>query len=347
MTTPAPTNADQVCVPVAEILQVAQAALQAAGCDLQNAQAVAAVMARAEADGASSHGLFRLPGYLASLRSGKVHGRARPTASPLAPAVLRVDGHGGFAPLAMQVACTALAAQARQQGMAAAAVCNVHHFSALWVDVEPLVQSGLVALCFTAYLPTVAPHGSRQPFFGTNPMAFGWPRPDGGTMIFDQASAAMARGEIQIAARDGRSVPPGAGIGPDGAPTTDPAQILQGAQLPFGGHKGSAIALMVELLAAGLIGQPFSDEAARADNRDGGPPSGGVLLIALDPACFGDAAGWQAHCEAFFARLLDLDGVRLPGDGRARHRARVARDGATLPIDLWREALAAAAAPPA
>jgi delta1-piperideine-2-carboxylate reductase len=280
-------------------------------------------------------------GYLAALKSGKVDGKARPSVTQLAPSVIQVDGHGGFAPLAMTAAREALGAVARKQGVAAAALVNVHHFSALWVDIEPLVESGLAAMCFTAYMPAVAPAGAPKPFFGTNPMAFGWPRADGATMIFDQASAAMARGEIMIAARDGHQLPPGVGITSDGKPTIDPAEILKGAQLPFGGYKGSAIALMVELLAAGLIGQPFSVEAGEEDNHDGGPPRGGVFLLALDPECFGDAEGWLAHSDSFLKRLAGLEGVRLPGDRRAKNRARIEREGTRLPAKLWEDALRA------
>lgn len=335
------TTSDMVLVSTAEILRIAQSALAKSGCDAENAAAVAGVMAAAERDGCASHGLFRLAGYLASLRSGKVNGTARPSVARLAPSVLQVDGHGGFAPLAMSLAREALGPLAREQGVAAAAVVNVHHFSALWVDIEPLVQSGLVAMCVTAYMPMVAPAGARKPFFGTNPMAFGWPRRGGETMIFDQASAAMARGEIMIAARDGHQLPPGVGIDAKGTPTTDAAEILKGAQLPFGGYKGSAIALMVELLAAGLIGQPFSFEAGAQDNQDGGPPRGGFFLLAFDPARFGDAEGWLAHAESLFQHLTGLEGVRLPGDGRAQNRARIASHGARLPAKLWDEAVRA------
>lgn len=329
-------------VSIEDIRRVAHAALTNAGCDAENAAAVAGVMAAADRDGCASHGLFRLAGYLAALRSGKVDGHARPGAAHLAPAVVQIDGHGGFAPLAMAKAREALAPLARAQGIAAAALVNVHHFSALWIDIEPLVEAGLAAMCFTAYMPAVAPFGGRRPFFGTNPMAFGWPRADGGTMIFDQASAAMSRGDITIAARDGRTLPPGVGISASGEPTTDPAEVLKGAQLPFGGYKGTAIALMIELLAAGLIGQPFSFEAGERDNKDGGPPRGGVFLLALDPARFGDARGWAAHCESFFARYAKLDGVRLPGDRRAENRARIECAGTDLPEQLWMSALRAA-----
>lgn len=339
------TTAEMVQVSIAEIRQVARSALMKAGCDAENASAVADVMASADRDGCSSHGLFRLHGYLAALKSGKVDGKARASVTRLAPSVVQVDGHWGFAPLAMVKAREELAPVAGAQGVAMAALVNVHHFSALWIDIQPLVEAGFVAMCFTAYLPAVAPAGALKPFFGTNPMAFGWPRANGATMIFDQASAAMARGEIMIAARDGHPLPPGVGIDNEGQPTTDPAAILKGAQLPFGGYKGSAIALMVELLACGLIGQPFSVEAADEDNGDGGPPRGGVLLLAFDPARFGDAEGWLAHSESFLKRLTALEGVRLPGDRRANNRARANREGARLPAQLWEDALCASGLP--
>jgi delta1-piperideine-2-carboxylate reductase len=333
---------ETVLVRLDELQRVTEQALQRAGCDRENAVATAGIMVHAERDGCASHGLFRLPGYLASLRSGKVKGTARPTEKRLAPGVVQVDAHGGFAPLAVAAARKALLPVAREQGIAAAAIVRAHHFSALWCDIEELVQNGLAAMSFTAYMPAVAPAGGRKPFFGTNPMAFGWPRRDGSTMIFDQASAAMARGEIMIAARDGHALPEGVGVDAEGRATTDPNAILKGAQLPFGSYKGSSIALMVELLAAGLIGQPFSVEAGDTDNKDGGPPSGGVFVIAMDPARFGDAEGWLDHSEHYFERLTAQDGVRLPGDRRTANRARVAKEGARLPAKLWADTLQAA-----
>jgi len=335
------SSVDRVNVSIADIGRVAQAALERAGCDRDNAIAVARVMVAADRDGCASHGLFRLPGYLAALKSGKVDGKARPSVSLIAPSVTQIDGHRGFAPLAVATAREELQRLARQQGIAAAAVANVHHYSALWVDIEPLVEAGLGALCFTAYMPAVAPAGASRPFFGTNPMAFGWPRTDGKAMIFDQASAAMARGEIVIAARDGRNVPLGVGLDSTGNPTSDPAAILKGSQLPFGGYKGSAIALMVELLACGLIGQPFSVEAAEEDNHDGGPPRGGLLVIAFDPERFGDSNGWLAHSESFFQRLSQLEGVRLPGERRGKNRERIDRQGTEIPATVWEYAMRA------
>jgi LDH2 family malate/lactate/ureidoglycolate dehydrogenase len=165
-------------------------------------------------------------------------------------------------------------------------------------------------------------------------MSFSWPRRDKPPMAFDQASAAMARGEIMIAARDGRQVPDGVGIDSAGNPTNDPAAILAGAQLPFGGYKGGSIALMVDLLAGPLIGEVCSFEAGEQDNADGGAATGGELILALDPARFGgeDAV---AHGERLFERMLEQDGVRLPGDRRLIARSETPEAGIEVPLVLY------------
>jgi delta1-piperideine-2-carboxylate reductase len=129
----------------------------------------------------------------------------------------------------------------------------------------------------------------------------------------------MAHGEPQIAAHEGRSVPLGTGLDSNGQLTTEPAEILKGVSLPFGGYKGSAIALMVELLAAGAIGESFSFEAAEADNKDGGPPRGGEFMLAISPELLA-GPGWAEHCEAFFTRFQAVEGARLPGSRRHSNR---------------------------
>jgi delta1-piperideine-2-carboxylate reductase len=304
------------------------------GCDDANAGAIADTVGSAERDGALSHGLFRVPGYVKSLRSGAVDGKARPTVERIAPSVLRVDGKMGYAPLAISTGRPQLIALAREQGIAAEALVRTHHFAALWPETEALAEQGLVAFAFTCYMANVAPAGARKPFFGTNPMAFAWPRGDKPPMVFDQASSMTARGEVMLAARDGHQMPEGAGIDEDGNPTTDPNAILKGAQLPFGGYKGSAIALMIELLAAGLVGEAFSYESAERDKGRGDVMPGGELILALDPARFGDAAGWLAHSEAFFDRLTALEGVRLPADRRRVNRERNLREGVRVNAKL-------------
>jgi delta1-piperideine-2-carboxylate reductase len=114
-------------------------------------------------------------------------------------------------------------------------------------------------------------------------------------------------------------VPPGTGLDSDGKPSTDPAAIAKGVLLPFGGYKGSAIALMVELLAAGLTGEQFSYEARETDNNDGGPPRGGEIIIGMSPDIIA-GANWQDHVESFIQKMTSLKGVRMPGARRHKNR---------------------------
>ena len=109
------------------------------------------------------------------------------------------------------------------------------------------------------------------------------------------------------------------GFDADGNPSNDPAAIAKGVLLPFGGYKGSAIALMVELLAAGLTGEQFSYEARESDNKDGGPPRGGEMIIGMSPDIIA-GPNWQDHVEAFMQKITSLEGVRLPGARRHKNR---------------------------
>ena len=324
---------DQVKLTLEEVHDLARRALMANGCNDANASAVARNMRAAERDGCKSHGLFRVPGYVKSLKAGKINGAAEPRLHQTAPCVIQVDGDRGVAPLALEMGRGPLIKAARSQGIAALAIRRTHHYAALWPETEALATAGLVAMAFVNSPPYMAPAGGKKPFFGTHPMSFAYPRKDGGAMVWDQASAAMARGEIQIAKRDGHKLPEGAGIDADGNPTTDPAKILEGAQLPFGGYKGGAIALMVDLMCGPLIGEVTSWEAGEEDNGDGGPATGGELVLAFDPAKFGgdDAIG---RGERLFERMMGLEGVRLPGDRRFAARQKTPDDGIEIPASL-------------
>ncbi len=302
-------------------------ALSHAGASRAQAEEIADHITRAEADGCKSHGLFRLPGYIASVRSGAADPQAEPEIVDAAPGLVAVDARRGFAPLAIARGRAVLAEKAQSQGVACMTIRNSFNFAALWPDVEPLAEQGLVAFTFVNSQSFVAPAGGTEALFGTNPMAFACPRGDGRPpMVFDQASSAVARGEIQIAARDGHAVPPGSGLGPDGQPTTDPSAILEGVQLPFGGYKGSSIALMVELMTGGLAGGFFGYESAADYKRDGGPSNGAQSFIAIDPVRLA-GPGFLSHIEELFERVLANGEARLPGDRRLKARARTAVEG--------------------
>lgn len=309
---------------------LAKDTLMSQGCDAENAGAVADIITRAEGDGCHSHGLMRLPGYVATLKSGKVNGKARPTIKKLAPAIVQVNGHNGFAPYALAKGREHLIDAAKTCGIAAMPLIGIHHFAALWTEVEPIAEAGLVAFACTSYKPAVIPAGGTKALYGTNPICFGWPRTDSAPMVFDQASSVMARGEVMLAAREGHTLAEGVGVDADGKPSTDPDAVLKGALLAFGGYKGSSIAMMVELLAGGLIGESFSFEAAIRDNADGGPPQGGEFMLAMDPNLFGDSEGWADHAEKLFDKIKEQDGTRLPGARRHVNRSVSVKTGVAV-----------------
>lgn len=303
-----------------------------------HAGAIARSVTAAERDECPHHGLFRIPFYIHGIKSGQAFGDVVPTVIGLAPTVVRIDAHYGYSNLALEVGVDLLAERAKAFGMAALVVNHCHSLVALWPEVEALAEKNLIGFSFVSNAPYVAPAGGNMPLFGTNPMAFAWPRPGLNPYCFDMATSASARGEIQIRHRDGKSLPDGWAIGPDGKPTNDPAQALLGAQLPFGGFKGSALATMIELLAGPLIGDFLSYESSLYDTAKTGTCCGGQLLLALDPCKFTqpeNLAGQLAHGEQLFTRILAQPGARLPSDRRYEARRRTTRDGVMVLKSLY------------
>ncbi len=303
-----------------EISELAIKVLSSNGCDENNANAIAETVTKAERDGSESHGLFRIPGYVGSLRSGKVKGDAVPKIVKDLPSVITVDGNLGYAPLSLAEGLPVLNDAAKSNGIAIMKIINSFHFAALWPETEYLAEKELVSIACTAFKPSVAPAGTKEAFFGTNPISFAWPRPGKSPFVFDMATSTLAKGDVMVAARDGHEVPDGTGLGADGKPSNDPKEILKGVLLPFGGYKGSAVALMVELLSAGLTGDYFSYEAGEYDNNDGGPAKGGELIIAMDPKLIA-GENWKNHSDDFFNRIEKIKNIRLPGDRRHKNRA--------------------------
>ena len=159
-----------------EIYKLAKKTLLFNGCDEINAEAVAKTVSNAERDGSISHGLFRIPGYIAALKSNKVKGNANPTTQSLTQNAIRVDGDYGFAPIAIQVGIPALIETTNKHGIGVLTIVNTHHFAALWHETEALAENNLIGIACTAYMPSVAPTGAKKPLFGTNPISFAWPR---------------------------------------------------------------------------------------------------------------------------------------------------------------------------
>ena len=303
-----------------EIFNLAKKTLLANGCDDETASILADLIMKAERDGSLSHGLFRLPAYVSGLKSGKINGKGKPEIKKISPSVIKVLGNNCLAPVVLNKGIPELIKAAKENGIAVLAINNSHHMAAMWPETEMIAEQGLVAFACTSYKPMVAPAGGKKSLFGTNPISFAWPRKGKTPVVYDMATASMAMGEVQVAKREGHKVPLGTGLSKDGKETTDPGEIADGGVLlPFGGYKGSAIAMMVELLAGSLVGDNFSYETAAKDNNDGGPPSGGEFILAISPDKLSEN-DWDKHSNEFFDKMKSMDGVRLPGERRHKNR---------------------------
>ena len=303
-----------------DIYNLANKTLLTNGCDEETSNILSDLIMKAERDGSLSHGLFRLPAYIAGLKSGKINGKNRPKVSKITPSVVKVDGNNCLAPMVLNKSLPELIKAAKENGVAVLSITNSHHMAAMWPETEAIAEEGLVAFACTSYKPAVAPAGSIKPLFGTNPISFAWPRKNKTPVVYDMATASMAMGEVQVAKREGHKVPLGTGLTKDGKETTDPAEIADGGVLlPFGGYKGSGIAMMVELLAGALVGDNFSYETAEKDNNDGGPPSGGEFILAISPEKLSNS-DWDTHSSKFFEKMKSMGDVRLPGERRHKNR---------------------------
>lgn len=321
---------DKVFVPFAKLAGLLQDIFRRHGCSDNVARLLAENMATAERDGAESHGIFRIAGNLGSLDSGWVDGAAEFVIEDVAPGMLRADGRNGFTLPVLAAAREPLMAKARENGIAVLTIRKAHHFGAVWPDIEPFARAGFVALAMVNSMASVVPHGGHRKVFGTNPLGFAAPRATGDPLVFDQASSAMANGDVQIAAREGHQLPPGTGVDRHGEPTTDPKAVLDGgALLPFGGYKGASIAMMIEVLGAALAGSDFSFEIDWSDYPGAATPHGGQTYILIDPGK-GAPQAFTARIEALIAEMHDAGQTRLPGDRRYANRRRAEAEGIPL-----------------
>ena len=288
---------------------------------------VAATIVAAERDGTPSHGLSRLRGYLDSLASGWINARPELAITDTAPGTLHVDADNGFAQVALSRAAPQIVGKARACGVAALSISNSHHFAALWPDVEPFAQQGLLAITVVNTRALMTVWGGTRPVLGTNPMAFACPRADGPPIVWDQASSVMSQGDVRLHALSGTPLPAGVGVDREGQETTDAARVLDGgALLPFAEAKGGSIAFMVEVLAAALTGGRFGfeDESARVPGAT--TSNAGQFVLLIDTA---NASGgrFAARIEGLVAALRDAGSARMPGTRRYARRARAAQDG--------------------
>jgi (2R)-3-sulfolactate dehydrogenase (NADP+) len=325
----------------AELEKLATEVLKQAGTAEPAAASVAKALVRANSDGLNSHGLARLRAYSAQVAAGKVAGDAVPVLAKLGSSAARIDAKDGFAFPAFDMAIDTLVEMTAETPVAGVAVTNSHHFGVAGHHVERLAERGVVGLVFGNSPAGIAPWGGSRPLFGTNPIAFGFPRIDDAPVVVDLSLSKQARGKIKLAADEGRSIPEGWALDADGNATTDAAAAMGGSMLPMGDAKGAALVLAVEIMAAAMTSAHFGYEASSFFDDKGGPPRVGQFLLGFRPGPLSGGSYYE-RIEVLLQAVLDQPGTRLPGTRRLGNREVSDQSGIDVPDDLvdWMKAAA-------
>jgi LDH2 family malate/lactate/ureidoglycolate dehydrogenase len=257
-------------------------------------------LVQADLWGHQSHGLLRLPWYVARLRTGAMRAVTDPAVVSDTGPLQVWDGRDGIGQVLTERARQAAVTRARAFGVGVVGVRNSNHFGTAMYFTRRAAQDGCVAILTTNASPAMAPWGGREKRLGTNPWSIAAPGPDGTVVAVDIANTAAARGKIHLAKNRGEPIPEGWALDRDGAPTTDPAEGVLGALLPMAGHKGYAISFLMDVLSGALTGSSVGTGVHgpyEAAERSGC----GHLFLALDPDAFGDRGGYEERV----GRLVD------------------------------------------
>lgn len=306
-------------------------ALTGAGTAPRNASYFTEAILDTELSGLEGHGFYWLQYYCEHLLSGKVDGKVRAKVRKLSPVAFRVDARNGFAHPAIEKGFKKLIPAAHVNGIAGMAVHNSYNAATLGFHTGYLARQGLVAFGFTNAMPAIAPVGGRTPVIGTNPLSFAVPGKKKGKIAFlvDQSASAVTWTSVKRAAEEGRDIPLGWALDPDGQPTTDPVKGLAGSMAPSGGYKGFGQGLIVEVMCAALAGALRGPEMGSFQDNDGKPIGCGQFFIALAPDKFSGGT-FHRQVAALAKSITAQQGARLPNARRTQMQKRLAKEG--LPI---------------
>jgi uncharacterized oxidoreductase len=318
------------------------------------ATCVANSLVESDLAGIYSHGVIRVADYISYVKAGWWQPESLPEIIRESPTTTAVDGHYGFGQPAAHLALDASIPKARVMGIAAASVLHCGHIGRLGEYAEKAAREGVVALIAASSGGNgglVVPYGGAERVFSTNPIAAGVPAREHAPFIMDFATTVIAAGKIELAPDKDAKIPEGWAVDVEGRPATTIRQFLEGGGLvPFGGHKGYALALLVELMCGALTGAGVPKQPSQA-KKPRGPGFGGnsAFMVVLNIAHFTDEQQFYTDVDGLFDRLEAVKPapgfaqVMIPGAPEIAQREKRSQEGITVDGAIW-ERIAAAAA---
>ncbi|ROO84753.1 ureidoglycolate dehydrogenase (NAD+) [Actinocorallia herbida] len=313
-----------------------------AGSSPEHAATIAEVLIWAGLRGVDSHGVSRVPRYLELLESGEANRDPKMELVSTVPGVAVLDADRAPGPVALTAAADEAVARARANGIGAVGVRQTVHTGAIGYYTTRIAEAGLTGIAFVAGMPNMAYTGAKGAAVATSPLSIAIPATGRPPVLLDMATATIALGKIAQYRSSGTPLPEGAAATADGTPTTDPA--LAKIPLPMSGAKGAGMSLAFELITSVLVGAPIVSKFHGGDRKH----RQNALILALDPAAFGDGAAYPgAVAETLdvlkgLPRADEATEIFYPGE---RSTAVAAQRGATgIPVGpkIWKELEAAA-----
>ena len=316
---------------------------RAAGASEDHAAQVADVLVDNHLAGHDSHGILRIPEYLKSIVDGEIAVGASPQVLEETPTTALITGNWALGQVTGNFAVDLAIAKAKQERVAAVSVVQASHTGRLAAFTDRGAEQGVMGFMAigTVDRPMTAPFGGAAAVLGTNPVAFSVPNPGGAPVTLDIATSAIAAGKVKVAKAKHQQLPPDSILDREGRPTTDPQAFFDGGVLlPFGAHKGYALAVIAELLSGPMAG---------ADAYPGVFMRSGIFIFAVDVGVFRPAADYARAMAVTLGRIKAVppapgfDEVLIPGEPEARLRVVRERDGIPIPDDTWKAVCAAGA----
>jgi len=315
--------------------------LCACGVGDADAATVAAVLVASDVRGISSHGVARLDYYVAMIEAGTIDPRAQPVLARQSASTAILDASNGLGqPVGVQ-AMTLAMEKAAAHDVGIVTVRHSNHYGIAGYYAMMALARDMIGISLTNTHPAVAPTGGRRPTIGTNPIAIAVPTDESLPFVLDMATSVVPRGRLEVAARQGASLPTGWGLDARGATTTKPEAALDGALLPLGGplltsgYKGYGLAVAVELLAAVLPGSLYGPLVAPMWDTTR-PSDLGQFFMAINMAAFDEPAAFKARAGDLLRRIKDsplADGtteILVAGEKEQRAATEARRHGIAL-----------------
>lgn len=305
--------------------------LTQAGLNRKHAQLVAEVLVHADLRGVRSHGVMRTEHYVKRLKAGSLNGDPLFSFKQIRPGAGLLNADAGMGHAACTEAMEHAIGLARKAGIAMVGVENGSHCGALSYFALQAVEAEMIGIAVTHTDKCVAPFGGARAFFGTNPIAFGFPAANHAPVVLDMATSNTALGKILHAREEKTDIPDDWGLDASGAPTTDPNKVE--ALVPFGGPKGYGLALAIDVLTGVLMGAQFGPHITAMYGDYDKPRQLASLMIAIDPSTFTSAAGFMAQIDAMIDDLHaepagpGFTSVLVPGELEVQREAENRKNG--------------------